>query len=99
LEEKVADPVQKAEINGRGESVALTTRHPLSAKVRTTSPTSGGCSVGIDRSRTKATEFIFFNTLKWLACDNDLFASFNVGIHVCFDCPIFSLTTLFKLYW
>jgi hypothetical protein len=41
------------------ESVALTTRHPLSAKVGTTSPASGGRSVGIVRSRTKATEFSF----------------------------------------
>jgi hypothetical protein len=39
------------------ESVALTTQHPLSAKVGTTSPTSGGRSIGIVRSRTKATEF------------------------------------------
>jgi hypothetical protein len=40
-------------------SVALTTRHPLSAKVGTTSPTSGGRSVNIVRLRTKATEFSF----------------------------------------
>jgi hypothetical protein len=33
LERKVAAPVEKPEINGRGEFVALTTRHPLSAKV------------------------------------------------------------------
>jgi hypothetical protein len=33
------------------------TRHPLSTKVGTTSQTSGGRSVGIVRSRTKATEF------------------------------------------
>ena len=32
---------------------------PLSAKVGTTSPTGGGRSVGIVRSRTKATEFSF----------------------------------------
>jgi hypothetical protein len=41
------------------ESVALTTQHPLSAKVGTTSPTSGGRSVGIVCSRTKATGFSF----------------------------------------
>jgi hypothetical protein len=35
-----------------GGSVALTTQHPLSAKVGTTSPRSGGRSVGIVRSRT-----------------------------------------------
>jgi hypothetical protein len=39
------------------ESVALTTRRPLFAKVGTTSPASGGRSVGTVRSRTKATEF------------------------------------------
>jgi hypothetical protein len=33
----------------RGGSVALTTQHPLSAKVGTTSPRSGGRSVGIVR--------------------------------------------------
>jgi hypothetical protein len=32
-----------------GGSIALTTQHPLSAKVGTTSPTSGGRSVGIVR--------------------------------------------------
>jgi hypothetical protein len=49
LEEIVAAAVKKTETNDRGESVALTTRHPLSAKVGTTSPTSGGRSVGIVR--------------------------------------------------
>jgi hypothetical protein len=37
----------------------LTTRHPLSAKVGTTSPTNGGRSIGILRSRTKDTDFLF----------------------------------------
>jgi hypothetical protein len=38
--------------------MALTTQHPMFAKkVGTTSPTSGGRSVGIVRSRTKALEF------------------------------------------
>jgi hypothetical protein len=62
LEEKVAAPVIKTEINDR----ALTTQHPLSGKVGTTSPTSGGRSVGIVRSRTKATEFFFSYTLMFL---------------------------------
>jgi hypothetical protein len=35
----------------------MTTQHPLSAKVDTTSPTSGGRSIGIVCSRSKATEF------------------------------------------
>jgi hypothetical protein len=41
----------------------LTTQHPLFAKVGTTSPTSGGRSVGIVRSRTKAREFSFFRSV------------------------------------
>jgi hypothetical protein len=51
LEGKVAAPVKKTETNDRGEggSVALTTQHPLSAKVGTTSPTSSRRSVGIVR--------------------------------------------------
>jgi hypothetical protein len=39
-------------------SVSLTTRDPLSAKFGT-SPTSCGRSVGIVRSQSKATEFVF----------------------------------------
>jgi hypothetical protein len=35
FERKVAAPVQKTEINDRGESVALTTRHPSIRKVGT----------------------------------------------------------------
>jgi hypothetical protein len=42
---------------GRKGSVTLTIWHPLSAKLALTSPTSGGRSVGIVRSRTQATEF------------------------------------------
>jgi hypothetical protein len=49
LEEVVAAQVKKTETNDREGSVALTTQHPLSAKVGTTSPTSGGRSVGIVR--------------------------------------------------
>jgi hypothetical protein len=56
---KVAAPVKKTETNDRGNPL-LTARHLLSAKVGTTSPTSGGRSVGIVRSRTKATEFSFY---------------------------------------
>jgi hypothetical protein len=46
---------RKARIRPYG-SVTLTTWHPLAL----TSPTSGGCSVGIVRSRTQATEFSYF---------------------------------------
>jgi hypothetical protein len=44
---------------GRRGSAALTMRHPTNQqKLALTSPTSGGCSVGIVRSRTKATELV-----------------------------------------
>jgi hypothetical protein len=40
-------------------SVTLTTRHPLyPQRLALTLPTSGGCSVGTVRSRTKATELV-----------------------------------------
>jgi hypothetical protein len=48
------------------ESVALTTQHPLSAKVGTNSPTSGGRSVGVVRSLTEATAFSFSLVLLYL---------------------------------
>jgi hypothetical protein len=38
----------------------LTTQHLYPQKLALTSPTSGGLSVGVVRSRTKATEFFFF---------------------------------------
>jgi hypothetical protein len=39
--------------------IALTTRHPsIRKKLALTSPTSGGHSVGIVRSRTKASELV-----------------------------------------
>jgi hypothetical protein len=42
------------------EFVALTTQHPLPAKLAKALPTSGGCSVSRVRLRIKATEFSFF---------------------------------------
>jgi hypothetical protein len=56
LERKVAAPVQKTEINGRGDLLRSQrdTLYPL--KLALTSPTSGGRSVGIVRWRTKAPE-------------------------------------------
>jgi hypothetical protein len=46
LNEKVAAAVKKTELT-TGGFVALTTRHPLSAKVGIISPTCGGRSVGV----------------------------------------------------
>jgi hypothetical protein len=50
--EKVAAPVKKTELTAGG-SVALTTRHLLSANLALRWPTCGGRSVGIVRLRTK----------------------------------------------
>jgi hypothetical protein len=45
---------------GHRRSAALTTRHPaIRKKLALTSPTSGGRSVGVVRSQTQATEFVF----------------------------------------
>jgi hypothetical protein len=59
LNGKVAAPVYKTEINGRGDSLRCPrdTLYPL--KLTLTSPTSGGRSIGIVPLRTKATEFFF----------------------------------------
>jgi hypothetical protein len=55
LERKVAAPVYKTEINDRKGSAALTMRHPSIHKSwHYISSTSGGCSVGIVRLRTKS---------------------------------------------
>jgi hypothetical protein len=56
LEEKVAVPVKKTEINDRGNPLRWPRNNLYPQKVGTTLPTSGGRSVGIVRSRTKATE-------------------------------------------
>jgi hypothetical protein len=58
LGRKVAAPVYKTEINGRGESLCwpCDTLYPL--KLALTSPTRGDRSVGIVRWRTKAPEFV-----------------------------------------
>jgi hypothetical protein len=58
LKRKVATPVEKTEINGRGDSLRwpLDTLYPQ--KLAITSPTSGGRSVGIVRWRTTAPEFL-----------------------------------------
>ena len=54
---KVATPVQKTEINGRGDPLRWPRDTFYPQKLALTSPTGGGRSVGIVRSRTKATEF------------------------------------------
>jgi hypothetical protein len=46
----------------------LTMRHPLSAKLALTSPTSGGRSVGIVCSHTKATEFVYLIIFECTYC-------------------------------
>ena len=60
LNKKVAAPVQKTEINGRGDPLRWPRDTLYPQKLELTSPTGGGRSVGIVRSRTKATEFFFF---------------------------------------
>jgi hypothetical protein len=59
LEEKVAAPVYKTEINDRRNPLRWPRDTLYPQKLALTSPTSGGRSVGIVRSRTKATEFSF----------------------------------------
>jgi hypothetical protein len=57
LEGKVATPVYKTEINDSGNPLHWPRYTLYPQKLALTSPTSGGHSVGIVRSRTKATEF------------------------------------------
>jgi hypothetical protein len=59
----------------------LTTQHPLSAKVGTTSPTSGVRSVGIVRLRTKATEFFFVYLVSHVVFPSG-FPNKNVGAFI-----------------
>ena len=54
---KVAAPVQKTEINGRGDPLRWPRDTLYPQKLALNSPTGGGRSVGIVRLRTKATEF------------------------------------------
>jgi hypothetical protein len=60
LNEKVAAPVQKTEINGRANSLRWPRNTLSPQKLALTSPTSGGSSIGIVRLRTKSKEFSFF---------------------------------------
>jgi hypothetical protein len=59
LENKVAVPVYKTEINGRGDSLRWPRDTLYLLKLAITSPTSGGRSVGIVRWRTKAPELVY----------------------------------------
>jgi hypothetical protein len=52
LNEKVAAPVLKTEINGRGDSLRCPRGTLYPQKLALASLTSGGCSVGIVRLRT-----------------------------------------------
>jgi hypothetical protein len=61
LNEKVAAPVQKTEINGRGNSLRWPRNTLYLQKLALTSPTSGGRLFNIVRLRTKATEFSFIS--------------------------------------
>jgi hypothetical protein len=58
LKEKVAAPVQKAENTAVGIRRADHMTPSIRQMLALTSPTSGGLSVGIARSRTQATEFV-----------------------------------------
>jgi hypothetical protein len=59
LEGKVVAPVYKIEINDRGNPLRWPRDNLYPQKLALTSPTSGGRSVGIVRSRTEAKEFSF----------------------------------------
>jgi hypothetical protein len=61
LSEKVAAPVKKTEINGRGDSLRWPRNTLYQQRLALTSPTGGGRSVGIVRLRTTATEFSLVN--------------------------------------
>ena len=68
MNKKVAAPVQKTEITAVGIRCADHVTPLYRQKLALTSPNGGGRSVGIVRSRTKATEFFisaqcYFNTL------------------------------------
>jgi hypothetical protein len=60
LNEKVAAPVYKTEINGGGNSLRWPRNTLYPQKLALTSRTSGGLSFGIVRLRIKATEFIYY---------------------------------------
>ena len=91
MNKKVAAPVQKTEINGRGDRCAdhVTPLYPQ--KLALTSPTGGGRSVGIVRSRTKATELCVYNFWWCLTLIGDVYAYFDVEV-----CSRFVIKRFFK---
>jgi hypothetical protein len=78
LDRKVAAPVYKT------ENTAVGTRHAdhvapfIRKKLAITSPTSGGRSVGIVRSRTQTMEFSFFSEYLTVCHSNDCIVVSNV---------------------
>jgi hypothetical protein len=64
LKEKVAAPVYKTEFTAVGIRCADHATPLYPQKLALNSPTSGGLSVGIVRSRTKATELLVINKMK-----------------------------------
>ena len=81
MNKKVAAPVQKTETNGRGDRCAdhVTPLYPQ--KLALTSPTGGGRSVGIVRSRTKATEFSLVSLV--LLCTSDQLVAQAATYRIC----------------
>jgi hypothetical protein len=66
FENKVAAPVYKTEINGRGDLLRWPRNTLYPIKLALNSPTNGGRPVGIVCLRTKAPEFnVFFYTMNY----------------------------------
>ena len=82
---KVAAPVKKIEINGRGDPLRWPRDTLLSAKVGTNFADGGGRSVGIVRSRTKTTEFFYFYFL---------ITPFTLFLIFLFSCLVFLFSIL-----
>jgi hypothetical protein len=65
LDRKVAAPVEKTENTAVGIRHADHVTPSISKKLAITSPTNGGRSVGIVRSRTQTMEFVLFIAKHW----------------------------------
>jgi hypothetical protein len=82
LEGKVAAPIYKTEINNRRNLLRWPCDTLYPQKLALTSPTSGGRSVGIVRSRTKATEFsLVLSLIMYTLCNDALFVTHHTIIH------------------